>query len=904
LNELTHRDEPHSIRFGVAFRLSGALLANTLFALAAIATALYAFGQYREGFDRLALQSLPTLIAASELAERSQALSANAPNLAVADSHFAQQAVTESLRKQLDAITEVGERLKSLAPATSGLAQLLGTEVSLKENLEKLDRFVGDRIEADSSAANLMLRLRNLAARVHAIDAVQLSKILDGPRTQISDYHNSISAIDEAITVALSTATADTTIRLDRLRSDFEALRIKAGEGLGRLPQPLAAPLVVVTQALEQYGSGKQNVFDGRARLLTSTSAVRGALLEGQQDSARFVASAEDVFSEVRRTTSVQSEFFSSQISRYTNLFVVIAGLCLLGVGAIFLYVYKSIIVRLRELSESMRARSEGRNVPIPTKGSDEFADMARATQLFTTSIELARDQAMTASQTKSAFLANMSHELRTPLNAIIGVTEMLQEDARELKRDDELEPLDRVLRAGRHLLALINDILDLSKIEAGRMELSLETFQVAPLAQEIVTTIEALAAKNGNRAVLDCNPEVGSIHADQMRLRQALLNLASNANKFTERGTVTMAVDRVQEEGREWIKFSVSDTGIGMTPEQMGKLFQEFSQADSSTTRKYGGTGLGLAISRRFCRMMGGDITVESEAGRGSTFIIRLPVTVVDQNIMSAPPALARTHSTVMQADAPLILIIDDDPTVHTVVGRYLERAGFSVVTADSGEQGLRLARELRPAAITLDVMMPGIDGWTVLAAIKGDPTLYDIPVVLLTIVDEKNRGFSLGASEYLVKPVDRDKLTAVLRDIVGTIGGRVLLVDDDELGRKAMRIALQKDGWIVTEAENGRIALDRLVECQPSAIILDLMMPEMDGFEFLEELRRKPEWHDIAVVVVTAKDLTEEDRSRLNRGVERIIQRTDRDEMLREMSVTLNKCIEQRHRERPAVA
>jgi signal transduction histidine kinase len=217
-----------------------------------------------------------------------------------------------------------------------------------------------------------------------------------------------------------------------------------------------------------------------------------------------------------------------------------------------------------------------------------------------------------------------MSHELRTPLNAIIGVSEMLREDAESLNQD--LEPLDRVLGAGRHLLALINDILDLSKIEAGRMELHLETFSLAPLIDDVVKTIEPLAAKNGNQIAVHCDPAIGMMHADQMRLRQALLNLMSNANKFTEHGTISVDARQANENGRDWITIAIADTGIGMTAEQMGKLFQEFSQADASTTRKYGGTGLGLAISKRFCQMMGGDITVESEPGRGSTFTIRLP--------------------------------------------------------------------------------------------------------------------------------------------------------------------------------------------------------------------------------------------------------------------------------------
>ena len=248
----------------------------------------------------------------------------------------------------------------------------------------------------------------------------------------------------------------------------------------------------------------------------------------------------------------------------------------------------------------------------------------------------------------------------------------------------------------------------------------------------------------------------------------------------------------------------------------------------------------------------------------------------------------------------APLVLIVDDDVTVRAVIGRYLEHAGFAVETADGGQEGLRLARKLHPAAITLDIMMPGIDGWTVLAAVKGDPELQDIPVVLLTIVDEKNRGFSLGASEYLVKPVDRDKLTGVLRSIVGSHARRVLLVDDDDFGRKAVRAALQQDGWDVTEAENGRVALSQLTKAQPSAIVLDLMMPEMDGFTFLEELRNKPEWHDIPIVVITAKDLTAEDHGRLNGYVERIIAKTGHDDMLNEVLSALTKAIERWNKER----
>ena len=1010
MSELRHAGDRRAIRFGVAFRLFGALLLNTFFALAAIATALYAFRQYREGFDRLALQSLPTLIAASELAERSQALSANAPNLAVADSHFAQQAVSQSLSEQLGAIAEVGERLKALAPATPGLAELLRTEASLKENLEKLDRFVGDRIEADSSAANLMLRLRNLAARVHAIDATQQPKILDeGTRTEISDYHSSIGAIDEAIAVALSTATADTTTRLKRLQSDFDALRTSARDALGRLPQPLGDPLIVVTQALEQYGSGRQSVFDERVRLLNSTSAVRGALLEGQRLSARFVASAKDVFNEVRQTTGVQSEFFSSQISRYTNVFVIIAGLCLLGAGAIFFYVNKSIIVRLRELSESMRARTEGRNVPIPTKGSDELADMARATHFFTASIErreqeakdneqrlrailetspigvsvttlsgeqlfcstrflelfghardvnatalyvdptrrqeflglldrdgyfrdqeaefvrpdgtrwwclvswvritfenrdcyvswsyditerksaeqamrqardtaedalaelrdtqqaleLARDQAMAASQTKSAFLANMSHELRTPLNAIIGYSEILQEDAADNDDKGSIEDLQKIESAGRHLLGLINNILDLSKIEAGKMDVYIEEIDIQALVQEALSIVKPLADKSENAIEVICPADIGSFRSDQTKVKQCLLNLISNANKFTIKGALTLTVAR---EGGSQVSFRVSDTGIGMTEEQLGRLFEAFSQADASTTKRFGGTGLGLAITKHFCTMLGGDVTVESTFGKGSTFIIRLP----DQGAAPAAgeaPAAADGRATV--------LVVDDDPAMRGLLAKSLEKEGYRVIPAGNGAEALALAREHRPQAITLDVMMPQMDGWGALREFKADAALRDIPVIMVTVLNERGMAIPLGAADFVTKPVDRQQLAAILRDhCVNPSNTSILVVEDDLPTRELLCHSLTTMGYSAFAAVNGRNGLDWLADHPtPNLILLDLMMPEMDGFEFLRELRKQPAFANVPVIVVTAKELTEEDARILSGQTEKII-------------------------------
>jgi signal transduction histidine kinase/CheY-like chemotaxis protein len=473
------------------------------------------------------------------------------------------------------------------------------------------------------------------------------------------------------------------------------------------------------------------------------------------------------------------------------------------------------------------------------------------------------------ADRHKSEFLANMSHELRTPLNAIIGYSEMLQEDAADLGVEQFTDDLKKINAAGKHLLELINAVLDLSKIEAGKMELYLETFDVAGLVKDIGAVIQPLAARNGNHLELHCPAGIGAMHADLTKVRQALINLLGNACKFTERGTVALDVGRERIDERAWIVFRVRDTGIGMTPAQLARLFEAFAQADAATTRKYGGTGLGLALSRRLCRMMGGDVTVESEAGRGSTFTIRLPARVSVTPDRDTPPAPADTGP----APRGTVLVIDDEAPVRDLMQRFLGKEGFRVVTAAGGDEGLRRARELHPDAITLDVMMPGMDGWAVLAALKADPGVADIPVVMLTIVDDRNLGYALGAADYLTKPIDRERLVAVLKKYRRDLPA--LVVDDDPVLRELLGRTLNAAGYTVVGAENGRVALERLRELAPSVILLDLMMPEMDGFEFLAALRGHEAWRGIPVVVVTARDLSSEDRERLNGRVERILQK-----------------------------
>jgi signal transduction histidine kinase/CheY-like chemotaxis protein/HAMP domain-containing protein len=469
-------------------------------------------------------------------------------------------------------------------------------------------------------------------------------------------------------------------------------------------------------------------------------------------------------------------------------------------------------------------------------------------------------------SQHKSQFVASMSHELRTPLNAIIGLTEMMVSNAPRFGTEKAVEPLRRVHGAGTHLLGLINQVLDLSKIEAGKLELSPETVNVASLLEDIIGTARQLAEHNKNRLVVESPDNLGSLTVDPMRLRQILLNLLSNACKFTKQGEVRLRVKRVVD-GRDWIEIAVADTGIGMTPEQQAKLFEEFTQADSSTARQYGGTGLGLAITRKLVRMMGGDVTVASETGKGSVFTVRLPGSADPQARSSSGDGRGSPH-------ADCVLVIDDDATARELIADHLKAEGFSVVTAAGGVHGLKLARELRPTAITLDVMMPDLDGWSVLAALRQDPELAEIPVIMITIVDEHRRGIALGAAGYLTKPIDRERLHRLVSRFRAPVPPtRVLLVEDDVVQRERMRGWLEGPQWTVREAENGREALKRIQESKPDVILLDLMMPEMDGFAVVAALQKEAGWRDIPVIVITALDLDAKDRARLNAGVQSVL-------------------------------
>ncbi len=542
--------------------------------------------------------------------------------------------------------------------------------------------------------------------------------------------------------------------------------------------------------------------------------------------------------------------------------------------------VVKQRVEQLKRKHSFERTRPDGTVLEVyraPTADGGFIAIYTDITEQKRNEAEIirAREAAETANRVKSEFLANMSHELRTPLNAVIGYSQMLQEEAKDTGQEDFLPDLAKIENAGKHLLGLINDVLDLSKIEAGRMTMYFEDVNIASMITEVRGIIEPLAAKNGNRFVVHCPAGIGAMHTDVTKLKQNLLNLLSNASKFTEKGTIELTVARSGSGADETVSFRVSDTGIGMTPEQLGKLFQAFGQADSSTSRKFGGTGLGLAITKHFARMLGGDVSVTSEAGKGSVFTLTLPVKAA-QAAPAAEPEAKPAVSGDMEG-AQTILVVDDDEAVHDLVGSMLGREGYRVLHARSGDEALAITRKERPDAITLDVMMPQMDGWSVLTTLKADPELSHIPVIMLTMLHERAIALSLGASGYITKPVDWNQLSAVLkRHSRHGAEVRVLIVDDDPEMRRMTRRMLERMGLEIGEAADGAQALAWLESNPaPSIVLLDLMMPVMDGFEFLERIRNSERWSALPVLVVTAKALDAREIEFLHSSTQKVIEK-----------------------------
>ena len=490
-----------------------------------------------------------------------------------------------------------------------------------------------------------------------------------------------------------------------------------------------------------------------------------------------------------------------------------------------------------------------------------DISEQKKAEQELLTAKEAAEE----ANLAKSMFIANMSHELRTPLSAIIGYSEMLREEIADGADPEQLDgDIGKVESNARHLLGLINDVLDLSKIESGKMEVFIESFDAAAMVQDVAATVDGLMRKNGNTLVVEVETGLRPMRSDVTKLRQTLLNFLSNAAKFTENGTITLTAGLDPADDR-FLVFSVCDSGIGMTEEQQAKLFQRFTQADASTTRKFGGTGLGLSITKAFMTMLGGSIGVQSAPGKGSTFSVRLPVEFSEaaREEMGAAARIGLDDHDI-RAGKDIVLVIDDDPAQLDLMARFLAREGFAARTAQDGASGLSMAKALRPKVILLDVTMPGLDGWSVLRALKAEPELEAIPVIMVTFISDNGLATALGAADFVPKPVKWERFRQVM-DRFRDRAGDVLVVDDDPDARARLRVALERDGWTVAEAVNGQDALDRVGHSLPRVILLDLEMPVMDGFAFLHAFREQPGCQEIPVIVITARDLSRQDREEL---------------------------------------
>ncbi len=502
-------------------------------------------------------------------------------------------------------------------------------------------------------------------------------------------------------------------------------------------------------------------------------------------------------------------------------------------------------------------------------------------------------EEAKRAKEAQAAFLANMSHELRTPLNAIIGYSELVTEDAEILGYSEVVPDLEKIQLAGKHLVSLISDVLDMSKIQAGKVELEIDTFKADDLVNDVVVMLEPDIAASGNELIVEKEETLGTLRSDRTKIRQILSNLLNNAGKFTEEGTVHFSTSTYEHDRKTWFQFTVRDTGIGIPEEKIPRLFEAFTQEDESTTRKYGGTGLGLAICKNYCEVLGGRIEIESERGVGTTFVVHLPSGVAhgsfsssrrdDSASVASPRASIQTAiaDSAHRGENVALLVIDDEPSVHEMITRYLTHRSVVVHSAMSGDEGLQMARQLKPDAIVVDVLMSEMSGWDVLSKLKSDPTTSSIPVIVGSILDEESKAFSLGADEYLVKPIDRESLDIILNRYAYKGTPRVLIVEDDDDLRHLLQRRIDRTHWDVDTAAHGGEAHQYLQEHRrPDLILLDLMMPEVDGFDLLQILHKNPEWQTIPIVILTAMELTNREKKLLDTHVRQILHKGSQSE------------------------
>jgi signal transduction histidine kinase/CheY-like chemotaxis protein len=555
---------------------------------------------------------------------------------------------------------------------------------------------------------------------------------------------------------------------------------------------------------------------------------------------------------------------------------------------------YKMIWEQNQNLEETVRIRTQDLE-----KQTLELKEEIAFRKIAEESLVLAKEEAEAGARAKSEFLANMSHEIRTPLNAILGYGEILQFEARKLQRPDFVEDLKAIEFAGRHLLSLINEILVLSKIQAGKMEIHPEYFDLSQLIEEVVSTVRPLAQRKKNKLEVIKQELPESMNSDSSRIRQILLNLLGNSCKFTDEGEITLTVTRKIVDGVRWIYFTIGDTGIGIEPEKIPELFEEFAQADSSTTRKHGGTGLGLTISKRLSQLLGGDIQATSEMGKGASFTVFLPENfsqiksfevegvsqwskwagrfLDDEPIYKSEENETRPLTLNLDPLLDYVLVIDNDEVVCNLIKRFLEKEGCKVEFAHNLKEGLRLAEEIRPLVIILDIMVEGFGGGEALAQFHNNPSIVNSSIILLTEADTTSE--MEGVTEYLSKPLDWDQFVTVFKKYQSKpTDFSIMIVEDDAINREALTRILNKGGWKVIEASDGPSAFELLnANKVPDMIFLDLILPSMNGFEFIVRLRQNQSWKNIPIVVNSAKELTLEEKGRLQGDVVKVFKKGD---------------------------